>query len=398
MKPRLSQIRPEGTAGQYPRINSTGDGWDYDLPGGGGTVAGAIAAQTAPVDRTALWLPADAGSITISSAAADRSIMLSADQTWEAACVQEPNIWYDAAGAEWRMFYTGGFSTEAIGYATAVHASGPWTKHAANPVLGQGTLVTGNAAQPNVYIEGRTGYLYFTNKTSDNSLHIATFDTTDPTSLTVQVATVLDPAGTALSIANSYVVKDGTTYRMLFDAHVSTADWWETGYATASSPLGPFTIDTFPVSGLSLGGAYGGAWFAKKDDGTWVLLYHAATSSTLPTDIYRATSTDLRTWTRESGIFVGRVAAVEVDQTADPFYGSDGRGGYLVWSAMDNPTQTGHIMYGPALLAGAPQWWDGSAWRLLSTAQTGELLMQDGVTAPPVPVETEARDDWLYEG
>lgn len=28
---------------------------------------------------------------------------------------------------------------------------------------------------------------------------------------------------------------------------------------------------------------------------------------------------------------------------------------------------------------------------------SGELLMQDGVTAPPVPVETEARDDWLYE-
>jgi hypothetical protein len=25
-----------------------------------------------------------------------------------------------------------------------------------------------------------------------------------------------------------------------------------------------------------------------------------------------------------------------------------------------------------------------------------ELVMQDGVTAPPVPVETEAQDDWLY--
>lgn len=31
-------------------------------------------------------------------------------------------------------------------------------------------------------------------------------------------------------------------------------------------------------------------------------------------------------------------------------------------------------------------------------AGAGELLMQDGVTAPPVPLETEARDDWLYEG
>lgn len=33
-----------------------------------------------------------------------------------------------------------------------------------------------------------------------------------------------------------------------------------------------------------------------------------------------------------------------------------------------------------------------------ASASTGELLMQDGVTAPPVPLETEARDDWLYEG
>jgi hypothetical protein len=31
-------------------------------------------------------------------------------------------------------------------------------------------------------------------------------------------------------------------------------------------------------------------------------------------------------------------------------------------------------------------------------ATGGELLMQDGVTGPPVPLETEARDDWLYEG
>jgi hypothetical protein len=28
---------------------------------------------------------------------------------------------------------------------------------------------------------------------------------------------------------------------------------------------------------------------------------------------------------------------------------------------------------------------------------SGELLMQDGITAPPVPIETEAGDDWLYQ-
>jgi hypothetical protein len=31
-------------------------------------------------------------------------------------------------------------------------------------------------------------------------------------------------------------------------------------------------------------------------------------------------------------------------------------------------------------------------------SSTSELLMQDGVTGPPVPIENEARSDWLYQG
>lgn len=37
-KPRLSQIRPEGSPGQYPKVDATGDGWDYDTPGGAPTI------------------------------------------------------------------------------------------------------------------------------------------------------------------------------------------------------------------------------------------------------------------------------------------------------------------------------------------------------------------------
>lgn len=40
----------------------------------------------------------------------------------------------------------------------------------------------------------------------------------------------------------------------------------------------------------------------------------------------------------------------------------------------------------------------GSITGDVGSGTTGELLMQDGVTAPPVPLENEARDDWLYEG
>lgn len=38
MKPRLSQIRPEGSAGTYPKVNATQDGWDYDTPSGGSSL------------------------------------------------------------------------------------------------------------------------------------------------------------------------------------------------------------------------------------------------------------------------------------------------------------------------------------------------------------------------
>lgn len=51
--------------------------------------------------------------------------------------------------------------------------------------------------------------------------------------------------------------------------------------------------------------------------------------------------------------------------------------------------------------ASAGQYVDGGtgAWTDLPTggSSSGELLMQDGVTAPPVPLENEAQDDWLYQ-
>jgi hypothetical protein len=45
--------------------------------------------------------------------------------------------------------------------------------------------------------------------------------------------------------------------------------------------------------------------------------------------------------------------------------------------------------------------WDGSNWVPVTPGAhiadlRSELLMQDGVIAPPIPIETEAQDDWLY--
>jgi len=42
------------------------------------------------------------------------------------------------------------------------------------------------------------------------------------------------------------------------------------------------------------------------------------------------------------------------------------------------------------------------AWAWISggtvTTTSGEVLMQDGIISPPIPIETESGDDWLYQG
>jgi hypothetical protein len=70
--------------------------------------------------------------------------------------------------------------------------------------------------------------------------------------------------------------------------------------------------------------------------------------------------------------------------------GDSGDGGQITVAAIDSETATsGQVATADGV--------GGTAWQTVSAA-SGEVLMQDGVTAPPVPIETEAQDDWLYEG
>lgn len=61
--------------------------------------------------------------------------------------------------------------------------------------------------------------------------------------------------------------------------------------------------------------------------------------------------------------------------------------------AIDGVVLSGVPTAGQVLVATASA---AAAWSTLTAV--GQLVMQDGVTAPPVPIETEARDDWLYAG
>jgi hypothetical protein len=65
--------------------------------------------------------------------------------------------------------------------------------------------------------------------------------------------------------------------------------------------------------------------------------------------------------------------------------------------------QSGNIKSSGTIYDGHISVWDGDGYHLkdggdLSSIGGGEVLMQDGVTAPPIPIENESRNDWLFEG
>lgn len=268
--------------------------------------------------------------------------------SWENGVVQEPNVFTD--GTTWHMVYTGGFSSPALGHATASTPAGPWTKDA-GPFLGQGHGgEAGAIGHANVYVEGTTVYYFYPSAINGGNLQVATAPLSNPTSITL-VGTCLTTTASATGHVNSYLIKDGSTYRMLFESKLSTTPppTWATGYATATSPTGPFTIQNYPLSTLqNSGGSYGGPWFTKSGS-TYIAWYHiAAASNDLPTALFRATSSDMVTWTVSNGGLaeVPRRAYEEYDQTADPFIVTDSSGQtWWFWSGMKNTSpQWGYIM------------------------------------------------------
>jgi hypothetical protein len=314
--------------------------------------------DTPPVDTTALWLSTSLKDLRISPARGDRRAVIVPDSTlaYEGTTVQEASVWYD--GTYYNMLYTGNTGLTSVGLclARAKHPLGPWTKH--GRVIGQGAGgIAGKAYHSTVYVEGTTLYCTYTN---DTAFLLATADISDPLTWTGQGA-ILTPSGST-PLGNSVIIKDLTApaaerYKLWFDASYNN---WQDGFAVASTPAGPYTMVQLPITSMwpdavsqagGPGGQGGGGWFGREGN-DWIQYFHAGPKvvGSVPTEMYRATSTDLVNWTIDNNRqpIIRRMDTGEVDQIADAFLFQSPTGQwFIVWEGYDNAASTATIYCAP---------------------------------------------------
>ena len=256
-----------------------------------------------------------------------------------------------------------------------------WTQVAVIAPASPGGIATLWA--PDLFVDGDTLYCYWNVRDTATGSNHQTY---------VQAATLVDItawstpsliSGLGTNVIDTTVVRDGDTYVAIFK-NENTAQLFK---ATATSPLGPFTADASP---LPTGGTdrVEGPTLLRTPAGKWRLVYDCF-------DIHQLRyieSSDLVTWT----------APVTITNPAgmshpDALWLSHAElaGLRALWGSVRS-IQPGNNV---AVDATDPLRPKVSATLGGGTGATvGELLMQDGVTGPPVPLETEARDDWLYQG
>lgn len=256
-------------------------------------------------------------------------------------CLQEPNVYYDAsriADERYVMTYTSGWGDSELAWATAPHPTGPWTK--------KGVFLAGALGKSSLHFEAGTLYVY----TPGASMYVQTGtapDTLGDPVVCMAPAVIANAGG----YQNSNLLKRGTNDYVMF----VECNWtgggpaqWKTGKsASASSPLGPFVLNTFPILGLNRGlDVMVGGPCCTYIGGIYKLWYHRGETGNEPTEIYSATSTDMITWTESANPVVKRVSHWEIDQVADPHYFLDPVSGvgYLYWDALDNQLPRSVIM------------------------------------------------------
>jgi hypothetical protein len=321
----------------------------------------------APSNTSTQWQSSSLLDMRIPADASGRVQIIKPTLPSEGNDVAEPSLWWD--GSRWNLTYS---ATTTINLAYCPGNLNPmapanWTK--IGPILGKysGTTYGGvNAANRSaVYIEGNTTYLVFTDGAN---VRIASAASSNLAAWTDQ-GILFTPA---TNPGNQFLIKDGATY-YLFSEYASGGGW-QTAVYTASAVTGPYTQVLATVASLQpfSGSSVSGIWIGKEGS-TFVAYFHSGPFVSLPTSIYRATTTSLTTdsWTIDNQALpvVRRAAPYEVDQVADPFIArSPGSVTYMVWDCMDNTP--GVALKGSiAITAMRPirKLHDGAVWQAVDT-------------------------------
>lgn len=185
-----------------------------------------------------------------------------------------------------KMWWTRGWNTVGICYAESVDGRN-WTQYSGNPIIA-------NYARSSIIKDGSTYVIYAVPGVTGP--RVDRFTSTDGVTFSL-INTGVITQGTAGQwndggVFNSWVIKDGSTYRMLVDGLSNTTQSYADGYYTSSDGITWTPYASNPVTYIT------GAYFTKIGSEFW-LWGHAAPPGTvlLPTDAYRAHSSDMINWT-----------------------------------------------------------------------------------------------------
>lgn len=280
-------------------------------------------------------------------------IVLQPTQAWEGDVVQEPTV--IQVGKILHMFYSGGFHECVMGHAVSLDGI-HWSK-TTGPVLGGGKGGEPlNACHSHVFRDqGKFWAVYSPQKGwgSDESLRLAV--STGGNKWARFEQPILGTVPGERVFGNAFPVWTGGRWVMLFETFTDD-DRWETGIATGPD-LFHLERDAGKLASLKLtdssvgakGGMYGGPWVVR-DAENWRVYYHASrTNDNLPTDIYTATSENLRDWTVQTEPVVARSQGWQVDQVADPCVVTVKGRTLMYFDGFDN-TEPGHARIGVAVL------------------------------------------------
>jgi hypothetical protein len=260
-----------------------------------------------------------------------RGVALDANLAGEELQVQEPTVIYE--GGTFKMWYSMGYVTRSIGYATSSDGLN-WTKYASNPVVESGTRC-------HVMKNGSTYYMYLILSPGGYSRLSSADGITWATDATGILANG-DPGSFDVNgPANTFVwIEDGTWYK-LYDGGDGTV--YRMGLATSPDGLTWTKSASNPVLDLDPG-SEGNPW-AVKVNGAYHMYNHIAASGTLPTDFAKFQSSNLTSWVRTpAGLVYPRTTRDEgvgsvSGQVADGCLVEAGGTTYLFYTAMENGAQ-----------------------------------------------------------